>query len=63
MWIFIKSFENVQIRTTKNPVLALNCFDSANNLGHLVVNVAALVHVFGDLLLGIHHGGVVTATK
>lgn len=63
MWIFIKNFETVQLEITKTMGLALNCLDAANDLSHLVINVAALVHVFGDLLLGIHHSGVVTAAK
>lgn len=37
--------------------------NSLDDLCHLVVNVATLVHVIGDFLVGIHNSGVIAATK
>ena len=37
--------------------------NGVDDLGHLVVNVTALVHPLGHSAVGIHHGGVIAVSE
>lgn len=48
---------------TLSRLIARVLLDAACYLSHLVIDGAAFFHELADLLVGIHHGGVIPVTE